>query len=237
MLVHGFMGGGAQWHLQRPLGQARPLVALDLPGFGANAHLPPLDRIGAFGAWALDELARRGVEEFDLLGHSMGGMVAQEMVRRAPSRVGALVLYATGAAGVLPGRFESIETSMERARRDGPEATARRIAATWFVRGGEAPEYPACAALAARTGLPAMLAGLEAMRDWTGAEALGDIRARTLVLWGDRDRTYAWPQIETLWKTIPDSSLAVVPGCAHAVHLESPALFDALAGSFLASSS
>jgi pimeloyl-ACP methyl ester carboxylesterase len=148
--------------------------------------------------------------------------------------VGRLVLYATGAVGVLPGRFETIETSMARARADGPEATARRIAATWFVQGEDAPAYPGCADIAARADLPAILAGLAAMRDWSGVDHLPRIASPTLILWGDRDRTYPWSQIAGLWQAIPDSNLAVVPSCAHAVHFEEPAIFNALLDRFLA---
>ena len=39
--------------------------------------------------------------------------------------------------------------------------------------------------------------------------------------------------IEMLWQTIPGSSLAVLPACAHALHLERPALFHALVHEFL----
>jgi pimeloyl-ACP methyl ester carboxylesterase len=48
------------------------------------------------------------------------------------------------------------------------------------------------------------------------------------VLWGDGDRTYPWSQTEQLWTEIPNANLAVIPGCAHAVHLEKPGLFNAV---------
>lgn len=233
VLVHGFMGGSAQWDAQAPLAEDRPLITVDLPGFGQNAHLPPMGRIDAFAAWVLEDLSRRGVDRFDLLGHSMGGMIVQEIYRRAPARIRKFILYGTGSVGVLPGRFEPIETSMKRARADGPQATARRIAATWFLRQDQAPEYPACAEIAAKSGLPAILAGLEAMRGWSGEDNLQNITAPTLVLWGDRDRTYPWSQTETLWQSIPNSNLAVIPACAHAVHLERPDLFNTLIDGFL----
>ncbi|GAB4283047.1 MAG: 2-succinyl-6-hydroxy-2,4-cyclohexadiene-1-carboxy late synthase [Roseovarius sp.] len=236
VLVHGFLGGSAQWAAQAPLGQGREMIALDLPGFGGNAHLAPIDSIAGFADWALEELSRRGVGRFDLLGHSMGGMIVQEMVARAPGRVARLVLYGTGAQGVLPGRFEPIETSMARARAEGAAATARRIAATWFLHAGQAAQYPACAAIAERAGLPAILAGLAAMRGWSGEARLAGIGCETLVLWGEADRTYPWAQTEHLWRTVPRSHLAVVPGCAHAVHMEWPALFNALVERFLAES-
>lgn len=233
VLVHGFLGGGGQWVPQAPLGEGRGLVTPDLPGFGERAAEAPLSSIGEMAEWVLEELSALGVGSFDLLGHSMGGMIVQEMARRAPGRVARLILYSTGAIGELPGRFEPIATSMDRARADGPQATARRIAATWFREGPADPQYPACAAIAERAGLEAILAGLEAMRSWSGERALGEIRMPALVLWGDRDRTYPWTQTERLWKGIAGAALAVVPGAAHAVHLEKPALFNLILRDFL----
>ena len=233
VLVHGFMGGSAQWAAQAPLATTRDLITVDLPGFGENAHMAPLHGIADYAAWVLSDVAGRGVERFDLLGHSMGGMIVQDMMRQAPERVDRLVLYGTGPVGVLPGRFETIDTSKERARSDGAEATARRIAATWFLRGADDPRCAACADIAARATLPAILAGLDAMQNWTGAAHVAAIRSKTLVMWGDRDRTYPWSQTEALWTGIPNAALAVVPGCAHAVHLEQPDLFNTLLDRFL----
>ena len=233
VLVHGFMGGGDQWASQDALAASRALVRLNLPGFGGNAHLAPVDSIAGFSHWVLGELTRRGIAQFDLLGHSMGGMIVQEMMRRSPRSIERLILYGTGPVGVLPGRFETIETSMRRAEEEGPSATARRISATWFMEGENDERYPDCAAIAEKSSLAAILAGLEAMRDWSGEDALAAISTPPLVIWGDGDRTYAWPQADVLWKTIPDCRLAVVPGCAHAVHLEEPDLFNRIVRKFL----
>ena len=221
VLVHGFMGGGAQWAgLDGP-----PLIAVDLPGFGAHAHLPPIDRIEDFADWVIADLRARGVDRYHLLGHSMGGMIAQEIARRDAARIELLILYATGASGVLPGRFETIAESKRRASKDGPKATARRISATWFLHREAAPGYPACAKIAEQASLAAIHAGLDAMEAWSGVARLGKIPHETLILWGDQDRTYAWPQIEQLWHKIPRTRLAVLPNCAHAVHLENPQVF------------
>lgn len=234
VFVHGFMGGSRQWADQcKALGQEYEVIALDLPGYGDNAHLQAPDSIKGFAAWTLDDLSNRGIKQFHLLGHSMGGMIVQEMVAQAPERVDRLVLYGTGAAGVLPGRFESIQTSQQRASADGPRATARRIAATWFLHFEAATAYEGCAAIAECTSLQAILAGLDAMHGWNGVDHLPAIRAKTLVLWGDHDRTYPWSQTEQLWQSINGASLAVLPDCAHAVHLEKPGLFNQLLGEFL----
>jgi len=228
------MGGSAQWEGQAAaLSDRFDVIAVDLPGFGAHADLPAINSIGGFAAWVIEDLRRRGVERYHLLGHSMGGMIAQEIARLDADRIDRLVLYATGAVGVLPGRFETIAQSKARALSDGASATARRIAATWFLQREKAAGFEACAQIAERARLDAILAGLDAMQDWSGTAALCDLTPDTLVLWGDCDRTYGWDQIQRLWQDIARSSLAVVPGCAHAVHLEKAAIFNTLLRGFL----
>jgi pimeloyl-ACP methyl ester carboxylesterase len=236
VLVHGFMGGSLQWQGQRAaLGAEYNVITPDLPGYGENAHLTAPDNITDFAKWVLADLSDRGIEKFHVLGHSMGGMIVQEMARLAPARVARLILYGTGAIGVLPGRFEPIGVSKERARADGPRATARRIAATWFLEREAASAYAQCAAIAERSSLQAMESGLTAMQEWSGLSYLPDVGQKTLVIWGDHDRTYPWSQTAQLWQSIQDADLAVIPGCAHAVHLEKPHLFNTVLGDFLKS--
>ncbi len=234
VLVHGFMGGSDQWaEQQAALVDRFHIVSVDLPGFGRNNEADAPDRIRDYADVVLDSLTRCGVDRFHLVGHSMGGMIVQEMVAAAPQRIDRLVLYGTGATGVLPGRFETIAESKRRALADGAQATARRISATWFLHGEAAPGYEACADIAEHASLQAICAGLDAMEAWSGVENLPGISSPTLVLWGDGDRTYAWAQTEQLWQTIPGARLAVVPDCAHAVHLEKPDIFNALIADFL----
>lgn len=229
VMVHGFMGGSAQWDPQRAaLSERAPLITVDLPGFGSNADLSPINSIGGFADWVLHHIQQRGVERFHLLGHSMGGMIVQEMVHRAPEKIEKLILYGTGACGALPGRFETIEESKRRASADGPRQTARRISATWFLDYEAAPAFEVCAAIAERSSAEAISAGLDAMASWDRRDHLSMISAETLIIWGDRDRTYSWAQTEQLWRDIPDTNLAVIPNCAHAVHLEDPETFNCI---------
>ncbi len=178
VLVHGFMGGSAQWEAQiQAFSGTYDVIAVDLPGFGANNHLPALHSISAFAEWVIAELRRKGVERYHLLGHSMGGMIVQEMARLDQSHVERLVLYGTGATGVLPGRFETIEESKARAKADGAKATARRISATWFLERENAPALEACAEIAEQASPEAIQAGLDAMQGWHGANRLKQIAA------------------------------------------------------------
>jgi len=234
VLVHGYLGGSAQWRAEIDRFAPRfDVIAPDLPGFAGSAGLPPADRIAQFAGAVMALLDELGVGRFTLLGHSMGGMIVQDMAATHPERIARLILYGTGPLGAMPDRFERLETSLERVRCDGVARTIRRIGATWFREGAAARGFGIVADLGAQASEAAAIAGLDAMSHWDGRGALSRLSMPALVLWGDGDRSYRWPQVETLWQGLPDAALAVVPGTAHAVHLEKPALFHALLEDFL----
>ena len=234
VFVHGYLGGSLQWSAQvAAFSKYFNVVTPDLPGYGLNNTLQSPETIGGYAAYVLDELDKQGIERFHLLGHSMGGMIVQEMIARAPARVNKLILYGTGPLGVMPGRCESIEESKQRLISEGVESSARRISAKWFVGGADSSAYQGCADIAVVASAQAADAGLSAMQAWSGREELIKIASSTLVLWGDQDKSYLWPLPEELWQKIPDASLSVVAGCSHAVHLEKPELFNAILLDFL----
>jgi 2-hydroxy-6-oxonona-2,4-dienedioate hydrolase len=215
VLVHGYLGGSSQWDGQLPqLSKHFEVVTLDLAGYGLANHLASPTDLADHARHVLATLDHMGIERFHLLGHSMGGMVVQEITRQAPHRVNKLVLYATGPLGCIPGRFE--------------------ISATWLLDREASPAFEALADLATQASEQAASAGLSAMEAWDGRGHLGQIEQTTLVIWGEGDRSYGWSQIETLWRGIPHASLAVLPACAHALHLERSALFCTLLVEFLA---
>ena len=234
VFVHGYLGGSPQWNSQvEQFSEAFNVGTPDLHGFGLNAHLEAPETITGFAKDVLNELDQQGIERFCLVGHSMGGMTAQEIMKLAPQRVIKLVLYGTGPVGIMPGRFETIETSRNRAQHDGVAATARRISAKWFVGGEDNKAYESCANIAQMASMQAVMAGLTAMESWSGEAELTKINSPTLVLWGDQDQSYQWALPEQLWREISGASLSVIAGCAHAVHLEKPTLFNAVLSDFL----
>jgi pimeloyl-ACP methyl ester carboxylesterase len=234
VFVHGYLGGGSQWAAQKiAFSDQFQVITPDLPGFGDNSRSATPDTIRGFAINVFRQLDALGVHRFHLAGHSMGGMIVQEMVAMAAERIEKLVLYSTGPLGLMPGCFETIDASRRAVTEQGVEATARRIAATWFMRGESAQGYDICTTLATRATRQAALASLSAMESWSGVSALPGITSPTLVLWGDGDRACLWPQPEQLWHDIKGAKLAVIPGCAHAIHLEKPHLFNATLADFL----
>ena len=57
----------------------------------------------------IDCLKKKGINKFYLLGHSMGGMIAQEITKIVENQVLKLICYGTGSIGEVPGRFESMD--------------------------------------------------------------------------------------------------------------------------------
>jgi pimeloyl-ACP methyl ester carboxylesterase len=234
VLVHGYLGGADQWKAE--IGRfsgAFDVVAPNLPGFGAASDLTGCGTIAGMAAAVHALLDDLGIGEIFLLGHSMGGMVVQEMAAMRPERVARLVLYGTGPLGAMPDRFEPWSVTRQRLHDDGVEATVGRIAATWFKRGADAASYPLLLDIGACANPQAVEAALDAISEWDGRGALQSLTMPTLVLWGEADRSYRWPQIEALWTELPNAHLAVIPGVSHAAHLEKPMLFHALVEDFL----
>ncbi len=236
VLVHGYLGGSAQWQDQiAAFRDTHDVIAPDLPGFGQSNRLPGPAQIADFAQAVMACLTELGVARFMLLGHSMGGMIVQEIAARHGERLDGLVLYGTGPLGLMPDRFEPIETSMTRLKAEGVAATADRISATWFVDGQEAQGYGLTRDIARLANPEAARNALAAMRDWDGRAALQALRMPCRIIWGDRDRSYRWPQVSELWTGIPKADLAVIPGASHVAHLEKPEIFEALVKDFLRS--
>ena len=57
----------------------------------------------------LNSLEAKKIKKFYLLGHSMGGMIAQEITKLAGNKILKLICYATGPRGNIPDRFETID--------------------------------------------------------------------------------------------------------------------------------
>ena len=235
VLVHGYLGGARQWQAEIDRFSNRlDVMAPNLPGFGAATEFTGCSTIAGMALAVHELLDDCDIGEIFLLGHSMGGMVVQEMARMRPERVSRLVLYGTGPLGAMPDRFEPWSVTRERLLADGVEATVGRIAATWFRKGADADRYPMLLEIGACARPQAVEAALDAISAWDGRAALQKLTMPTLVLWGEADRSYRWPQIEALWNGLPDAHLAVIPGVSHAAHLEKPSLFHALVDDFLA---
>lgn len=227
MLLHGFCGGADSWQpTAAHLSRHHEVIVPDWPGYGDSHALAPCATIEAMAERVIALADAMALHRFHLLGHSMSGFVVLELLLRHPQRIGKAVLYGACLAMHGGGRFESAGDTLARIERDGVEATARHIVATWFVDGASHPAFAQSAASGSRMSKPAAEAAMAACRDVDYSDRLDTVRSPTLVIAGERDRTAPPETALRLARALPGSSLCVLPDCAHAAHLERAGLFN-----------
>ena len=215
VLVHGFLGSSDMWSPQIDFfkNDFRVIVPA-LPGFGKSNKVKSYDSIEGMARVILDLLKKKEIKNFNLLGHSMGGMIVQEISRIAADKILKLICYGTGPRGNIPGRFETIDQSREKLKINGLKVTAHRIAKTWFIKEEKAKHFYLCEEAGKQTSIEAADNGLVAMKNWDGVKNLQNIKNETLIVWGDQDKAYNFNQVETLNDNIPNSNLKIIKGCS-----------------------
>ena len=234
ILIHGFLGSSKMWEPQINFFKNHfRVITPDLPGFGKSNKAKSHNSIQSIANLLMDCLEEKKIDKFYLLGHSMGGMIVQEMAKKYGNKIVKLICYSTGPRGEMPGRFESVDQSRENLKKKGLEITVKNIAKTWFVRKENAKYFDICIEAGKQTSTKAADDALIAFKNWNGVDTLKNIKNETLIVWGDQDKSYNLEQIKTLEKSIKKSKLVIFKNCAHNVHLEQPDQFNNTIKNFL----
>ena len=227
VLVHGFLGSSEMWEPQINFFKNYfRVIVPDLPGFGKSKEVKSHNSIQSIANLLLKCFEEKKIDKFYLLGHSMGGMIVQEMAKKSGNKISKLICYSTGPRGEMPGRFETVDQSRDNLKKNGLEIMARNIAKTWFVKGENAKYFDICINAGKQASIETVDNALIAFKNWNGVGTLKNIKNKTLIVWGDKDKSYNLEQIKTLEKNIPNSSLIVFNNCAHNIHLEEPEKFN-----------
>ena len=199
VLVHGFLGSSKMWEPQIDFFKDYfRIITPDLPGFGKSNKAKSHNSIQSITNLLLDCLDEKKIHKFHLLGHSMGGMIVQEMAKKVGDKISKLVCYSTGPRGEMPGRFETVDESRENLQKKGLEITAKNIAKTWFIKGENAKYFDICIEAGKQISMETADNSLVAIKNWNGVDTLKNIKNETLIVWGDQDKSYNLEQIQTL---------------------------------------
>ena len=241
VLLHGVGADKGEWALSAPLlSRRRRILGPDLLGHGAtDKPSEGVDyRIRLLADVVVETLERtEGLPRpIDLLGHSLGGAVALDVVRRFPRLVRRLVL--ADAAGLPPREsLDPLAASLPFAPSTFGES--RRLLSTSV--GSPWLSHPLVALAASlykgrrrnRPQLLKLLAAVAAGEDALTEGDLGRIPHRTLVLWGDRDRIFPLATGRRLAAALPDARLEILPRCGHVPPTERPLAFARRVEAFL----
>jgi pimeloyl-ACP methyl ester carboxylesterase len=234
VLVHGYLGSSEMWCLQRDyLSKFFRIISPALPGFGESHEAESLDSINDMAKFVINIIDEKKIDNFNLLGHSMGGMIVQEIAKLAGDRINKLICFATGSIGEIPGRFEPINETRKRLKKEGAKISFSRVPKKWFIKGDKDKNYYLCANAVKNVSLETADNALIAMKNWSGIHNLQNIKNETLIVWGDKDTSYNFDQVDTLNKNIKNSRLEIFENCSHNVHLEKPNEFNILVEKFI----
>ena len=234
VFVHGYLGSSEMWNFQKEFFSKHYRVIIPaLPGFGESHNVKSLDSINKMARQIINLLDQKNIDKFNLIGHSMGGMIVQEITKLIGDRVNKLICFATGSIGEIPGRFETIDETREKLKKDGTEVSFSRVPKKWFVKGDKDKNYFLCKNAVKDVSLETADNALLAMKNWRGIDNLKNIKNKTLIIWGDKDTSYNFDQVDTLNKNIKNSRLEIFKDCAHNVHLEQPDQFNNLIKEFI----
>lgn len=226
ILIHGAGGTHLDWPPEIRRLPAAVTVALDLAGHGKSSGEGHADVLPhARDIIALVEAL--GLPHAILIGHSMGGAIAQLAALQAPERVAGLVLIGTGSRlPIAPALLEQIAV-------DPIAAVDRMMKLVWGPAGSLALQQLGRQRLLSVS--PALLE-----RDYRACQAfdsrpqLEQITAPTLVIAGAEDRVVPLKFSRTLAETIPGAMLVIVPHAGHMLPLEQPQAVRAALESWLA---
>jgi len=215
VLIHGAGGSHLHWPAElRRLPEAT-VYTLDLPGHGRSEGRG-CDTVSGYAEIVAAFLDVVGVERAVVVGHSMGGAIAQALALDFANRVSGLVLVATGARlRVAPAILEGIQTNFE-----GAVDLITRFA--WSPEAPLALLEPGRQALL-ETGPDVLLGDFIACDRFDVMERLREIEAPTLVIAGSADALTPVKYAHFLARSIIGACLVVIEGAGHMVMLEQAA--------------
>ena len=235
VFIHGIGGGARMWtpQLRSFVAAGFSPITLDLPGYGERE---PVDSMN-FEDLAADveaEIERRQLDRPVLVGHSMGGMVVQTMLRRKPTAYRAAVLSATSPAfGNASGDFQKKFIADRLAPLDAGK-TMQDMAPD-MVAGMVGPGItPANRAFATEvmgtTSERTYRAAVQCLVGFDERDNLGRIRIPVLCLAGERDLNAPAKTMERMAEKIPGAGFVSLPGVGHLGNLEALAFDVAIFG-------
>jgi poly(3-hydroxyoctanoate) depolymerase len=208
----------------------RRTISFDAPGIGgSDSPRRPL-RLPALADLTRDLIVEMGYEQIDVVGHSMGGMIAQELVHRWPDCVRRLVLCNTAAGLPIipplnPLPYLSVAT---------PFRSQLLVAA---AAGGRTARDPVltkkmAGTRADRPSWSGLWQQLYAAPGWSSWPWLHRLRHPTLVVAGGKDPLIPAANSHLLAWRMPNATLRIVPGGGHLLSVDQPDVLGELIQDF-----
>jgi len=232
LLVAGLASDSLSWlSVATPLAERHRLIMLDNRCVGRSAPQDVDTSVDAMAGDCVALLDALGIERAHVLGHSMGGFVAQRLAATQPSRVDRLVLAATGVRSGA--RNTALFTDMAAMYDAGTDRERWFRQLFCWIFTARAFDDPAFIDMVLRWSIdypyPQTARGFRrqvgALATFDGSRDLARIAAPTLVLGGREDLVFPPAVLEALAAGIPGAKTAMIDRAAHSIHSEQAKAF------------
>jgi pimeloyl-ACP methyl ester carboxylesterase len=234
LLVHGLGGSRVTWlELPRSLARSRRVIAPDLRGCGDSERGAEPYSFALLATDAIAVLDALNVDRCHVLGHSLGGVVAQELLTTHNERLISAVLISTSSrvGAAAAGGWLRLADTVERRGFGSPEAAAARGFSADFAN--EHPELVQTlgrVTVASDRTVYAEQARIAAHYDYT--DALTRVAQPVLVVQGLADRLTSPGGSVIMSRALPAARLEMIEGVGHNLHIELGERFAALVEEF-----
>ncbi|HKN27604.1 MAG TPA: alpha/beta hydrolase [Roseiarcus sp.] len=224
------------------LAKNREVILFDNAGVSSSSGRTPTS-FQDMGANAVAFIKALGLTEVDVLGFSIGGMVAQEITAQAPDLVRRLILVGTGPRGadmstsrsaeIFAGAYDPPEhlwLAVHFSPSPSSQAAGLAFLKRKLLRKDRDPEASEDAAAAQREAVGKYTARREGALDYLKA-----IRQPTLIVQGSNDVIIPTVNSYVLQQNLPNAELILYPDSNHGSFYQYPELFVSQADQFLIS--
>jgi 3-oxoadipate enol-lactonase len=237
VFLHGIGGAARAWRGQlSAFSDQYFAIAWDMPGYGDSAPLSTVS-ISTLADALRDFLQQVGATKPILVGHSIGGMIVQQLLSNSPAIARAIVLAQTSPAfGKSDGDWQKTFIDARLGPLDRGETLASLAPSLVGELVGDDPDRDGMAlARECMVAVPETTyrATMLALMGFDLRDALRNIAVPTLVLSGSKDNNAPAPMMARMASYIPAAEYVEIEGAGHLVNLERAEAFNAALGQFL----
>ncbi len=205
LLLHGFSGTGSWWDsLIEELAEENTLIIPDLPAHGRSSAHEGSYEYRQVAQDLFDVLDRLDLRQFAAIGYSAGGQILLHMATQQPTRIESMVLISS--IHRIPDDIRKVLSEWPSLEDNPP------VVQEYWHRNHPGGEKQIRALIDAMRSLAEYNGNVE----FTVAD-LSEIRARTLLILGDRDGFVPLDLATEMYNSIPEASLWIVPSQGHSV--------------------
>jgi len=237
VFLHGIGGAARVWRRQLAAFADRyRAIAWDMPGYGNSQPLPTVS-IASLADALKDFLQQLGAAKPVLVGHSIGGMIVQQVLVHDPLIAESVVLAQSSPAfGKADGDWQKEFLEARLGPLDRGETMAQlapKLVAELVGDDADPDGLELARDCMASVPEASYRAAMMAMPGFDLRKALGGICVPTLVIAGTKDRNAPAPMVKKMASFIPNATYVELEGVGHLVALEQPDEFNAALGDFL----